>query len=162
MRLPAVALFLVEIVALATVACSAVEQTPSPAELVPDVGNAFVVPWSQQHFGMIAIHVHDQSGLVLGAQKMAEAGVLGSAEFKAVADPEGRRLALVWLGGVCRFGPIVTVSGDAARLVVSIQPDAGARLPPGIMCNLMAVFYRISLNLAMPVQQSAVDLELVR
>src|SRR4249919_1012336 len=83
--------------------CTSVEQPPSSQEPIP-AGNEFVVPWSEQHFGTIAVHVHDQSGLVLGAQKLAEPGVLESAEFKAVADPDARTLALVWLGGVCRFG----------------------------------------------------------
>jgi hypothetical protein len=147
-----------------TVACSAVEPISTPS-LAPSstLGNVFAIPWSQEHFGSITVFVDDQSGLVLDATKVLQAGeIVGAADVAAVVEPQHSSLLVAWIGGICRFGPTVTIREDSDRLAIAIRPEAGGRLPPGIACNDLGVFYGVRLNLSMRVEQDAVSVELNR
>ena len=150
----------VALLATAAIACNGATPTPSPVETAPALGNVFMVPWSQEHFGNIVVNVRDQTGLVVGARKLQQAGP-GGARPESVADarPDDRQIDVEWLGGVCRFGPTVTVTGDAQTLLVTIDPTAGGQLPPGIGCSDIGAFYGVTLDLNTPIEQQAIEVE---
>jgi hypothetical protein len=147
----------------AITACSSTPPSPEPSSPELPQANALDVLASQGRFGAIVIHVRDESGLADAAGKLENAqGVLGSADVAAVADPVDNNLAISWVGGVCRFGPTVTLTGTQGLLHVRVNPDAGKGLPPGVACDAIGVFYGITLHLTVPIEQENVRVELLR
>jgi hypothetical protein len=134
--------------------------TPEPS--VPAVGNVFRVDLREQHFGTIAAYVHDDAGVVLAVAKAETPPPFGRDHDEAVTDVGTSSMLVTWLGGACRFGPTVTLTGDSEELIVTIQPEAGEGLPQGLDCNAIGLFFAIKLTLARPVDQQAVTVRVVR
>jgi hypothetical protein len=135
-----------------------------PEPSVPAAGNVFRVELSQQRGGMIAAFVHDDVGVVIDAQRIDPAQNPGGAGDGAIADPDSSSLLVSWIGGVCHFGPTVTLSGAGGRLVVRLRPDAdeGHAGPPVGACDDIGMFFGVRLILATPVGQDAIDFRVVR
>lgn len=132
-----------------------------PEPLVPSPVVDFRVEHSQHAFGTITISVIDETGLVVDAQKLESAdGPPGNGV--AMARPDSSSLEVTWLGGACHFGPTVTLTGNADDLLVALEPDAGDRLPPGVACTDIGLFFGVTLVLATPVLQDNVGLQVNR
>lgn len=111
--------------------------------------------------GEFVINVFDSSGLVTAARVPVRDTPQGL-DAEVTADPANNELTLRWLGGVCHFGPAVTVSGIAAELHVLLEPDAGPGLPFFASCPAAGFFFGLTLTLTEPVQQEAVSVEVDR
>jgi len=127
------------------IGCDLFAATPSFAVAVPD----------HQEF---TINVFDRSGLVTAARAPVRS-TRQSLDAEATADPANHELTLRWFGGVCHFGPAVTVSGTAAALHLLLEPDAGPGLPFFASCPAAGLEFGLTLTLAEPVEQDAVSVE---
>ena len=146
---------------LAVVAlAAAVGCAPPPQPVIPSASNVFSVPLLEQHFGTITATVVDHTGLMVGAQKGV--GGPGLEDAAVLSDPSTSRLTVSWLGGVCRFGPMITLNGAVNDMSVRIQPEAGSGLPAGIECDTIGVSFAVELMLAEPVPQQAITVTVVR
>ena len=104
----------------------------------------------------VVINVIDHTGLVVHAAKHHQPGqLLKGSDFVAVANPAASTLEVAWLGGACRFGPTVELTGDVDDVLVSIHASAGGGLPPGIECPAVGVFYGVTISLTQPVDQDS-------
>ena len=147
------------IVVLLVVGCGA---EPEPS--IPAPGNVFRIELYRQASGVIAAYIHDDVGLVTDVQRIDPAQDPRGAEDGAIADPDSSSLRVSWIGGVCHFGPTLTLSGGEGRLVVRLRPDAdeGHAGPPLGACDDIGVFFGVRLILATPVGQDAIDFRVVR
>jgi len=145
------------IIALLLAGCGA-----EPGPSIPAAGDVFRVELREEHFGTIAAYVHDDAGIVLAVASADAPPPFGRDDDEAVTDVATSSLLVTWLGGACRFGPTLTLTGDSQELIVTIQPEAGEGLPQGILCNDIGLFFAINLTLIKPVDQQAVTLRVLR
>jgi len=133
---------------LLVIGCDPFAAAPSFTVAVPD----------HEDFKM---NVFDRSGLVTAARAPLRSTQQGL-DAEVTADPANNELTLRWLGGVCHFGPAITVSGTAAALHLLLEPDAGPGLPFFASCPAAALLFGLTLTLTEPVEQDAVSVEVTR
>lgn len=130
---------------------------------IPAVGNVFSAEISREHFGTITVFVRDDIGVVTAVRKVPANELEGPPTgATVVADPATRSLLVSWVGGACRFGPTVTLSGALPDLLITVDPNGGTGLPPGIACDAIGLLYGVAISLSEPVEQRALSVELVR
>lgn len=144
--------------ALLVVGCGS---EPEPS--VPAAGNVFAAEMSREHFGTITVFVRDNVSVVTAVRRVPAERLDGPPSGgTVVADPGTKSLLVSWVGGACRFGPTVTLSGGPTDLLVTVNPDDGPGLPPGIACGDIGLLYGVDISLSEPIDQSALSFELVR
>jgi hypothetical protein len=132
--------------------------TPEPT--LPAVGSVFAVPVHELPSGTITAYVRDDAGIALAVREGAPPDPRQGGATDVAAEIRGDRLWVAWLGGVCRFGPTVTLAGTADALVVTVRPEDGAELPPGIECDSIGMFFAVEVLLSTPVAQDHIVVEL--
>lgn len=107
------------------------------------------------------LRVYDESGLVTAGQS-AEWRRTGPSD-SVIAFPETRQLEVGWLGGACHHAPTLTVIGSTSHLSLTVtNPDDPNWLPfLPIGCPSVGVPLTVTLTLTEPVEQDAVDIEVV-
>jgi hypothetical protein len=97
--------------------------------------------------------VYDSTDLVVAANA-ADVGHPGP-DGAAEAHPDARTVDVHWLGGECLRTPVIHVDGNATDLRIIVEPDARAGIPLPVACSAVGVLLDITLELSVPVEQSA-------
>jgi hypothetical protein len=105
----------------------------------------------------VVMWVVDETGLVTSAR---EADREPTQALEANARFELKEIDVRWLGGVCRHGPTVTLTGSFDALHIIVQPDGGPET--FLACPAVGVFYGVTLTLSEPVGQEAIDVQEIR
>ena len=99
------------------------------------------------------VRVYDSTDLVVAANAadIGHPGPAGDAE----AHPDARTIDVHWLGGECLRTPVIHVDGNESDLQITVEPDATAGIPLPVACSAVGVLLDITLQLSVPVEQSA-------
>lgn len=98
--------------------------------------------------------LYDDTSLVTSAEPLEVATLPGGAtEVRA----EGNTLEVRWMGGSCRRGPILGLSGTSTELLLIVEPEAGP--PSAAPCEPTGVPMGVTLVLESPVEQDAIYVE---
>ena len=119
------------------------------------------VPLPDNDFGKFSLLVYDETGLVTGGHAEDPPDAPASAEVEARTD--SNELVVTWLGGSCSHQPYLRVKGDASALELVIAPaPVEISLTPAIQCPAVGIPQRVTLTLAQPVEQAAVEISEIR
>ena len=136
-------------VALSVLGCGGIPKT-APTQIVDLATNGF---------GSFLLLVYDESGLVVNAASGEREEAVSNPQ--AIAHPERNEVTVSWYGGACAHSPRLAVKGNAAVLIVELDP---APLEFSLVtqdCPLIGLFFAVTLNLAQPVEQNALTLTML-
>jgi hypothetical protein len=119
---------------------------------------SLVVPLAANDFGEFKLLVYDETGLVTDGHSVGQPGQ-GSGGPEAIARPELGELEVMWTGGACADQPTLTLTGDASRLRLVLEPAPMHWTILPVSCPAVGLIFGVTLSLNSPVEQDALTLE---